>query len=80
MQKQLHSEPKETIYEWEFQLKRRNKPFALQSESPIIDLNDSDIQNRSLNIEDIMLRTFFLATATNFPFALHSTMIKQKLN
>jgi hypothetical protein len=25
-----------------------------------------------------MVRTFFLATATNFPFTLHSTTIKQK--
>ena len=47
-QKQLHSEPKETIYEQEFQLKRRYKPFALQSESPINDLNDSDIQRSNV--------------------------------
>jgi hypothetical protein len=37
------------------------------------------MHNRSSNLEERMLRTFFLATATNSPFTLHSTTIKQKL-
>lgn len=54
-------------------------PFTLQfaSESPMHE-NDSDMHNLSLNLDVMMLRIFFFATATNFPFTLHSTMKNQK--
>lgn len=51
--------------------------FTSESPNPFFD--DSGMHNRSLNLEDKMQRTFFLATATNLPFTLHSTIIKQKL-
>ena len=50
------------------------KPLTLQFalESSIHDLNDRDVHNLSLNSDDSKLRVFFLATAMEFPFALHS--------
>lgn len=57
-------------------------PFTLQftSQSPTQDLNESDMRNLSLSLDVRMLRTFFFATATNFPFTLHSTMTEKSQN
>lgn len=48
--------------------------FTSNSESPIREFNDSDMVNFTLNFDDRMLITLFLATATNLPFTLQSTM------
>lgn len=57
-------------------------PFTLHctSESSTHDLNDSDTHNLSLNLDDRILRVLSFATATNFPFTLHSTITPKKAN
>lgn len=56
-------------------MKKESKPFMLPfaSESPIQDLKDGEIETHSSNLAEKMLRTFFLATATNVPFTPQST-------
>lgn len=61
--------------------RKKCKPFTLTfaSESPIQDLKGSGIKTFSSNLVDKMLKTFFLATATDVPFTHQSTSQRNRL-
>lgn len=60
---------------------REGEPFTVKSVSvsPFPKLGKSDMESRSLNLCEKMVRVSFLATAMNFPFTLHSTKIQNKI-